>query len=134
MSEQIVNSDLKMIVQGTDKRVILKDRFGKEHVLQPLDLSDMCEYEARLGQSLLTANLATLSLKDILFLLYLSLRKEGLNLEEVDRGMFKITEKDIQRMFDLSMITKCAEVFLDLLRVSGFEFNKDDPANPQKAN
>lgn len=133
MSEGIVNNDLKMIVTGTDKRVVLKDKTGKEHVLQPLDLSDMCEYEARLGQSLLTANLGALTLKDIIFLLYLSLRKEGLSLEEVDKGAFKITERDIQRMFDLSMITKCAELFLDLLRVSGFEF-KQGEENPQKAN
>ena len=133
-AEGIVNSDLKILVQGTDKRVILKDKKGVEHVLQALDLCDMCEYEARLGQSLLTANLSTLRMADIIYMLYLSLRKEGLSMDEVDRGNFKITEKDVQHMFDLSMITKSAEVFLDLLRVSGFDFGKDEKANPQKAN
>jgi hypothetical protein len=136
MSEQgLVNNDLKIMVQGTEHRVVLKDKKGVDHVLQPLDLSDMCEYEARLGQSLLTANLAALHLKDIIFLLYLSLRKEGLSYEEIDRGAFKLTEKDVQRMFDLGMVAKSAELFLDLLRVSGFEFKQEgEKGNPQKAN
>lgn len=126
------DNDLRILVTGTGHKVILKDRFGKEHTLLPLDMADMCEYEAKLGQSLLTANLSALHVKDILFMLFLSLRKEGLSVEDIDRGAFKITERDVQRMFDLSMITKIAEVFIDLLRVSGYDV-KEEETNPPKA-
>lgn len=126
------NAELRILVTGTDHKVLLRDRHGVEHQLLPLDMSDMCEYEAKLGQSLLTANMGALHIKDIFFLLYLSLRKEGLSLDEIDKGAFKVTERQVQRMFDLAMIEKSAEVFLDLLRVSGFSM-KEDKANPPKA-
>jgi len=127
MSEQSQTSDLKVLVQGTADNIKIKDKNGLEYKLQPLDLEDLCEYEDRVGASLLALNFATLKLKDIAYMLYLSLRKDGLSAQEVNDRKFKFSETEMRRRFDLGLFAKTAVVVTDLLRISGLELK----ANPQ---
>lgn len=131
MSEdKSMTSDLKILVQGTADCVKIKDKNGGEYKLQPLDLEDLCEYEDRVGTSLLALNFATLKLKDISYMLYLSIRKDGLSAQEVTDRKFKFSETEMRRRFDLALFARTAIVVTDLLRISGLEMK----ANPQEAN
>lgn len=129
MSDSLT-ADLKIIVQGTADCIKIKDKNGQEYKLQPLDLEDLCEYEDRVGASLLALNFATLKLKDIAYMLYLSLRKDGLSSQEVADRKFKFSETEMRRRFDLALFAKTAVVVTDLLRISGLEMKP----NPQVAN
>lgn len=123
--------DLKVLVQGTADCVKIKDKNGKEYKLQPLDLEDLCEYEDRVGTSLLALNFSAMKLKDIAFMIYLSIRKDGLSAQQVANREFKFSEAEMRRSFDFGLFTKTAVVVVDLLRLSGLEF-KPQPANPQE--
>jgi len=119
------DNELKILVQGSADRVIIKDRKGVEHLIQPLDLSDIIEYEEKMGQSILDGA-RTLRMKDIAYLLYLSLRKEGLSGEEVVSRKYKLTERQIYTSFDLQFLARSANFLLDILRISGFEIKGEE--------
>ncbi len=119
------DNELKILVQGSSDRVVIKDRKGAEHLIQPLDLSDIIEYEEKMGQSILDGA-RTLRMKDIAYLLYLSLRKEGLSAEDVVSRKYKLTERQIYTSFDLQFLARSATFLLDILRISGFEIKGED--------
>lgn len=123
-------SDLKILVQGTADCVKIKDKNGKEYKLQPLDLEDLCEYEDRVGTSLLALNFSTMKLKDIAYMIYLSIRKDGLSAQQVADRKFPFTESEMRRSFDFGLFTKTAVVVIDLLRISGLELKQN--TNPQE--
>jgi hypothetical protein len=127
-------NELQILVKGASDTVTLKDKTGKDHVLQALDLSDIIEYEEKMGQSILD-NARTLRMKDIAYLLYLSLRKEGLSFEEVIARKYKITERHIYVLFNLGFLASSATFLLDILRISGFDVKggKDEKSDPTKA-
>jgi hypothetical protein len=120
-------SELKILVQGTPENIVIKDKNGTEYKLQPLDLADLCEYEDRVGSSLLALNFSTLKLRDVAFMIYLSLRKDGLSLKQIEGHEFKFSESEMLRRFDLALLAKSAVLLTDLLRLSGLEMK----ANPQ---
>lgn len=121
MDEKSVGtSDLRILVDGSDKKIFLKDRHGLEHRLNSLDLSDILEFEDRIGVSLFEIAKANLKLQHITFLLHLSLRKEALSLDDIDKRRWKYTERQVQTMFDLKFLHNSVSVFTDLLSISGF--------------
>ena len=120
-------SELKILAQGTAENIIVKDKFGTEYKMQPLDLADLCDYEDRVGSSLLALNFSTLKLKDVAYMIYLSLRKDGLSAKQIDGHEYKFSEKEMLRKFDLGLLTKSAVLLTDLLRLSGLEMKATNP-------
>ena len=120
-------SELKMIVQGTSENVKVKDKTGKEFKIHPLDLADLCEYEDRVGTSLLLLNFNTLKIKDVAFMIYLSIRKDGLSMKEIEDQKFKVSETEMLRRFDLGLLAKSGNLITDLLRLSGLEVKPNPP-------
>lgn len=117
-----VKDELKALVKGTDQRIVIKDKAGKDHVLSPLDLSDLVDLEDKMQESFLNVEFGkNLRLGQIMFMIYLSLRKEGLSHDDLKRRAFKYTEREVYMMFDLGMMAKAAGVFVDLLKVSGLD-------------
>lgn len=126
-------NELKILVKGSSDTVLIKDKNGNQHPLQPLDLSDIIEYEEKMGQSILDGA-RTLRMKDVAYLLYLSLRKEGLGAEEVVSRKYRLTERHIYTLFNLGFLANSATFLLDILRISGFEMKSgEDKADPTKA-
>lgn|SRR5574339_284093 len=122
-------SELKILIQGTSENIHVKDKTGKEFKIHPLDLADLCEYEDRVGTSLLLLNFNSLKVKDVAFMIYLSIRKDGLSLKDIEDRKFKLTEAEMLRRFDLGLLSRSGHLLTDLLRISGL----DVKANPQKA-
>src|SRR3990167_2033948 len=89
--DKYVTDDLRVIIEGTEKRVFIKDIHGKPRRLWPLVLADFIEFENEIGVSIFEIMNAKLGLKHISFLLYLSLRKEGCSVEDIKRRNFKFT-------------------------------------------
>lgn len=128
---------LRTLTKGSAVKVVVKDTEGKEHELQPLDLSDIVEYEDRVGQSILDVN-KPMKLRDIAFLVYLSLRKEGCTKKDIEERNFKYTERQVSMMFDMGFFRQSVTILLDILKVSGFkvadpkEEGKEGAPNPTK--
>ena len=122
-----MSDELRTLVTGTTERLTIKDKFGNEHVLPALDLADFVEYEDKTGSTLLDAK-RDMKIKDVCYLLYLSLRKEGLGREDVENRRWKFNERQILLMFDLKFLKESASVLLDLLKISGLEVAK--PVDP----
>ena len=120
-------AELKILVQGTAENLHIKDKNGESYKVHPLDLADLCEYEDRVGTSLLQLNFSTLKLKDVAFMVYLSIRKNGLSSKDIEDRKFKMTESQMLRNFDLGIITRSGTLLVDLLRISGL----DTSSNPQ---
>ena len=127
-----VTQELKVLIAGTDGVVRLKDKHDKEHVLPPLDFADMLEFERKIGGTLLDEK-RTMKLADVLFLLYLSLRKTGCTDDEINRGQYKMNERQVYMLFDLRYLNKSGELFTDMMKMSGVVFPPPE-ANPAKAN
>lgn len=121
-------ADLRTLVIGTPEKVQIVDRKGNKHTLHPLTLADLIDYEDHVGGSLFGADLSRITLKNIAYLVYLSLRKEGTSDSDVEAGRYNLTEKQMLSFFDMSFFQKSGDVFLDLMRISGIDLN------PQKAN
>jgi hypothetical protein len=120
-------AELKMLVQGSMENVTVTDKSGTSYKIHPLDLADLCEYEDRVGTSLLLLNFNTLKVKDVAFMIYLSIRKSGLSLKEIEDRKFKLTENQMLRNFDLGLLTKSGTLIVDLLRISGLDVGKTNP-------
>lgn len=125
-------AELRTIVKGSPERVMILDRFGKEHELCPLSLADLVEYEDKTGASLLAVE-RDFKLKDLAYLLYLSLRKEGLSPEQVEKRAYRVSEHSVYSLFDLKLLAQAKEVILDLLRVSGLTVPKEEDKSPLAA-
>jgi len=131
MAEAVQDStELRTLVSGSAHKAVVKDKSGVEHQLSPLDLSDLCEYEDKVGASLFAMNLTALKLREIAILLYLSLRKEGCSSADIEARKFRWTERQVYMMFDLNFMTQSAEVFVDLLKLSGLEVKEPRPQKP----
>jgi hypothetical protein len=115
------SSDLKVLIAGTDGRVTLRDKDGNEHVLPPLDMSDLVEFERKIGGTVLDES-RDIKLSDTLYLLFLSLRKEGCTDDEIQRGQYKRNERQVYRMFNLKLLPKSVQLFMDIMKISGVEF------------
>ncbi len=123
------HADLKVLIKGTDGKVKIKDKEGKVHELPPLDLADLIDLEERTGISVLGMSENTdMKLKDMCYLLYLSLRKEGLSPEQISKKNWTLTERQIYMMFDLNFLKNSISIFLELLAISGL-----DAIRPPKA-
>ena len=120
-------SELKIIVQGTSENITVDDRNGRKYKINPLDLADLCEYEDRVGTSLLLLNFSTLKVKDVAYMIYLSIRKDGLSMKEVEDRKFKLTESEMLRRFDLGLLSRSGALLTDLLRISGLETKPNPP-------
>lgn len=129
-----MDDELRTLIKGAQSApIIVKDKNNADHSLCPLDLSDFVEYEERTGNSLLAFSEKS-KLRDILFLFYLSLRKEGKTEQDLDARNYKYTERQVFRLFDLKMLANCANLLVDLLRLSGLEVKppSDPPPAPKK--
>lgn len=120
-------ADLKILVQGTSENIKIKDKHGTEYKVYPLDLADLCEYEDRVGTSLLLLNFSTLKVKDVAYMIYLSIRKDGLTYKEIEDRKFKMTEMEMLRKFDLALLSKSGALLTDLLRISGLDVKPNPP-------
>lgn len=127
VADQKPASDLRVLVTGSPERVTIKDKKGVDHSLQPLDLADLCEFEDKAGQSIFGSTFANMKIRDIAYMLFLSVRKEDCSMTDLEARRFKYTERQVHMLFDLSFIAKCGDIFVDLLRISGMDLR------PQKA-
>lgn len=123
-----MSDELRTLVTGTPEQVKIKDKNGVEHVLPPITLADFIEYEDKTGGSLFTGKEEP-KLRDIAFILYLSLRREGLGAEDLRNRRFKVSEKDVYEMFDLAFLRNAAQHLADLLKASGFAKDKEETKN-----
>ena len=134
--DDFVSSEMKILIEGTDKTFLLKDREGIEHRLLPLNLKDILEFERFAKMSILDM-VSTIKIEHIAFLVYLSLRKEGLSKEAIRKGEFKLSYDDIGEMFDCKFLISSGMVYLKLLEISGFSMTKSEvkgkPENPPVA-
>jgi hypothetical protein len=128
--KKLVDDDIRVIIEGTSKRIFIKDKDGTEHRLNPITVLDLIDFEDKIGISVLKILDANLSIKHIVYLVYLSLRREGCTKEDIERGKFKYTERQIQEMFDLRLLRYAVKTFVDLLSISGFGLNQGSAANP----
>src|SRR5690349_2835853 len=126
------NSDLRTLVVGSPTKIVVIDKSGKEHLLNPLDMSDIIEYEDKVGHSILAVD-HEIKVKDIIYLVYLSLRKEDLSLEQIEQKRWKYTERQIGMIFDMKFFSNAVNILLDILRVSGFELKADAEAAAKTA-
>jgi hypothetical protein len=129
--------ELRLLTKGTLDRVTIKDKSGNEHLLAPLDIADILEYEEKVGQSLLSGDLSQIRTRHIVFLLFLSLRKAGCSAADIDARKFKYTsETQVYRLFDLKVLNQSVALFVDIMRISGLELKlpeETSPADPQMA-
>lgn len=136
MTEPIVpvldTKDLRTLVTGAPIKVVVVDKSGKEHLLNPLDMSDIIEYEDKVGHSILAVD-HEITVKDIISLVYLSLRKEDCSMEQIEQKRWKYTERQVAMMFDLKFFSNAVTILLDVLRVSGFELKADAEAAAKAA-
>lgn len=121
-------NELRILCMGTDGVLRLKDKRGVEHVLSPLDMADMVEFETKMSGSVVDIDKVNVKLSHILFLLYLSLRKETMSEEDIYKRNFKWNERQVYMMFDLKALAKAPEIFFDLLKISGLEFKRPTKA------
>ena len=128
---KFVTSDLRTVIEGTDEVVYLKDKKGTEHKLSPLSIRDLIEFEDALGGSIFAIVQANLTMRQIIFMLYLSVRKEGLSEADIEANKWKYTEKQTGELFSLAFLRSAPQVFLDLMNISGL--NAKGEVNPPKA-
>ena len=98
-------ADLRTIVKGAPEKILIKDKYNKDHELCPLDLADLIEYEDVTGASLLSEK-REFKMKDLAYLLYLSIRKEGLDQSQIEKHNYKYKEHAVFTMFDLNVLAK----------------------------
>ena len=122
---------LRALVTGAAEQAPkIKDRLGNDHTLQPLTIEDVVAYEEHFGH---TMSVGAVGYKDIFYMLYLSLRTEGLSEDQIEKRQWRYTERQVQKMFDLGLLKRINETLNDLLRISGLVVDKDKDANPPKA-
>jgi len=111
----------------------LKDRYGVEHVLSIPTLGDLAEIEREFGS--FTA-LTEPSIDVLLFLLFLSLRREGKTKEQLSAGEFACTLFDVGEMFtllDLENVRKALDIMMVKAGlVSEEDTEKSDPPSGQE--
>lgn len=129
-----MGDDLKPLISGaTGEAKTIKDKNGKEYHLCPLDLQDMVDFEDRTGHSILDVA-ERFRLKEVAYLLYLSIRKDGVSDADLDARKFAITEAMVMRSFDLRLLSGSAKAFLDIMTISGLTVLENAPtANPPAA-
>lgn len=96
-----------------------RDRLNKVHTITPLDLRDIVHLEKKFGglELLTKAN----KLQDVLYILWLSLRKEGLTEQEIVDGKWKVTEDHVARYFSPGDMSQLKELLSKLFIISGFK-------------
>lgn len=98
-----------------------KDRFGKEHKLQALDLVDLSDMMRHFGGDLESLQKRGFAVDDLFYILWLSFRKEGLSQDEIDQGKWKIMPQQVGRMFTAKDLSRLNELILQLYKISGLE-------------
>lgn len=128
-------AELRTLISGNDGKFAVKDKAGKETNLNGLNLRDMIEFERAMGKSALDM-FDTVKLEEIAYLMYLSVRKEGLSLAEIREKKFKITLDDVYENFDLGMFPEVVLIYTKILELSGLKPRKEkegaDPNPPAK--
>lgn len=127
-----VTNDLRVLLRGTDREVYVKDKDGKEHRLNPLSIGDVIDFEENIGASLFNIMNAAMHAKHLIFLLYLSLRKEGRSKEDVLNRKYTYTQSQVREMFDMAILPKMLPIFNEILMISGFaKKNPPEPTSPK---
>lgn len=130
-----VTPDLRILVEGTaEPKLFIKDKEGKEHRCYPLVVGDLIEFESEIGVSIYEIMNARIHLKHIVFLLWLSLRKEGCSQEDLRRRAYKIKRTDVEETFDGGFLAGAIETFMSILRISGFHKGKPKVNPPTPTN
>jgi hypothetical protein len=131
-AKSLITPDLRIVVEGTDKRIFIKDKDGVEHRLMPLTLADVIDFEDNIGVSIYEIAKAEIKMKNLIHVLYLSLRKSGCTKDEIRERRYKMKERDVQEMFDLSFLKSAIPIFADILAISGFKnVNPQKPTSPE---
>lgn len=134
-TKETPTSELRVLVTGSDKKApVIADKTGKEWKLLPLDLNDLIEYKELTGTDLFSEEIQNIGPKQIMTLMFLSLRKTDCSDADLDARRFKFPAfASFLRMFDLKAFVQSANILADLLAISGLA---PDPqkAGPQEAN
>lgn len=117
-------NELKVLLVGTDGKTVIKDKSGNDRHLPPLTLLDMVEFEKRMGTAFGDSD-RLLKLSDMVFVLYLSLRKDGRTPEQIRKRDFVLTEADVADMFDCRYLSKYSTIFAEMLKLSGLELPQE---------
>jgi hypothetical protein len=112
----------------------ITDALGKKHKLRPLDLQDLSELERKLVE-VETQDMGRWTTETAMFIVWLSLRKEGLSAEDIDRENWRYTIKKCMRMFDARFYRALNTIIGHLFAISGIDFKKEGilPSDPPRA-
>lgn len=118
-----LNEELRTLTNQPLEKLSLTDREGKEHLLASLSVNDMLEFEDRLGMSLLDAASKRMTLRHVITILWLAVRKAGLTREEIVKRKWKIaTIEEFGELFDISILQKATvETIGKLMEQSGLK-------------
>ena len=105
----------------------VQDVNGTSHLLSLLDMTDLAEFEKEHGGFLLDPS----KLSVVLYVLWLSLRKEGKKEEELDRGEYAYTLGGCGRLFTLRLLPKINETLIPVLVASGWSEPSALGSDPQ---
>ncbi len=133
-AKETPTSELREMAKGSlVKAPSVKDRDGKEWTLLPLDLSDIVDYEESVGASLFSESLGQIHAKEIMFLMYLSLRKTGCTEADLEAKKYAFPGyRAFLRRFDVGAFVASVMTLPALLQMSGLDQEKS-AENPQKA-
>lgn len=99
------------------EEIAFSDRKGTGHVLCPLTMFDLLEANKKYGD--LGDGLLNSGLEGMIFFIWLSARKEGLNEREIEEEKWKYTLKQVVSWFTAKDIKKVNEIFISLAVMSG---------------
>lgn len=117
-------SDLEIL--AGNRTIEIRDRFGKAHALRPLTLYDMVEMERKFGSLDRLGTGQRIKLEDKMFILWLSLRKEGLTDADVLKGKYACTVNEAAGLFDAGKLESLVDLLDNLFLLSGFVPRKED--------
>lgn len=128
MSDEM--NDLRTLVTGADGKESLKDKNGILHALSPLTLTDIVEFEDEMGMSIFDM-IGKVSLKQIAYLIYICLRKEGLSPDAIKAKRFR-SKEEVLDQFDFGALPDLGNIYFKILKISGLRTKQkeDQPENP----
>lgn len=118
------------IILGTTET--FKDFFGKEHKLYPLEMADVIDITEKYGGIEALDRLS--KLEDVIYLVWLSARKDALSDEEIEDKKWKLKTTTVARWFGMAQGDVLLEVLNKILKISGLTLaiNEDKGKNEKK--
>ncbi len=108
-------SDLKVMI-GMKQEITVKG--GQKLELHPLDICDLADLQDMYGD--ISKLMSTQKLKDILFFIWLSVRKTGLSPDQIDNQKWVITTpRALSRYFELNDLSKLFDITSKISVISG---------------